>query len=105
MNVEGVRVPNSLQGRGIALIVYRFFVKKLKFNILGDETQYFGARKLWAKLSKMVDVTVDIIDIRDGSFLEKDVVLHHGTEDWDFDHRVWSYNVDKKHIRLILKDV
>lgn len=105
MNVEGVKVPDTLRGRGIALTMYRFFSKELKFNILGDETQYFGARKLWAKLSKMVDVKVDIIDITDGHMIEADAVLRHGSDDWDFDDRVWSYDLDKKDIRLILKEL
>jgi hypothetical protein len=105
MNVEGVKVPDKMKGLRIATSLYRYFVKELKFNILGDETQFFGARKLWSSLSKMTDITVDIIDISDGTFLEKDVVIYHGLEDWDFDNRVWSYDVDKKHIRLILKDL
>jgi len=105
MNVDGVKVPSVLRGIGVALIMYRYFIKELKFNILGDETQFFGARKLWAKLSKMNDLIVDIIDFRDGTFLEKDVMNNHGLEDWDFDDRVWSYNVDKKNIRLILREI
>ena len=105
MKVDGVKVPAIHRGIGIATTMYRYLSKDLKFKILGDKTQYFGARKLWAKLSKMLDVTVDIIDIRDGKMLEEDVVLHHGTEDWEFDDRVWSYDIDKKHIRLILKDL
>lgn len=105
MNVEGVKVPDKMRGLKIALTMYRFFVKELKMKILGDETQFFGARKLWARLSKMSDIKVDIIDFRNGEVLEKDVVIHHGLEDWDFDERVWSYDVDKKHIRLILNDI
>lgn len=104
-NVDGVKVPDTHRGLGIALSMYRFFSKELKFKILGDEIQYFGARKLWAKLSKMVDITVDVIDITDGKMIEENVVLHHGSDDWDFDERVWSYDIDKKHIRLILKEI
>jgi hypothetical protein len=104
-NVDGVKVPDTIKGRGVATSMYKYFIKNLKMNILGDEIQYFGARKLWARLSKSVDVTVDIIDISTGSFLEKNVILHHGDDDWDFDDRVWSYDVDKKNIRLILKDI
>ena len=85
--------------------MYKFLVKKEGYIILGDEIQYFGARKLWAKLSKSLDVKVDIIDVDTNKYLEKDVILKHGSEDWEFDNRVWSYNVDKKHIRLLLKDI
>ncbi len=105
MNVDGVQVKPNKQGFGIATAMYKFLVKKEGYIILGDEIQYFGARKLWAKLSKSLDVKVDIIDIDTNKYLEKDVTLKHGTEDWDFDNRVWSYDVDKKHIRLLLKDI
>ena len=105
MNVDGVKVKPNKQGFGIATAMYKFLVKKEGYIILGDEIQYFGARKLWAKLSKSLDVKVDIIDVDTDKYLEKDVTLKHGTEDWDFDNRVWSYDVDKKHIRLLLKDI
>ena len=58
---------------------------------------------MWVKLSKQLDVRVDIIDLHSEKVLEKDVILKHGTEDWEFDNRVWSYDYEKKHIRLILK--
>ena len=105
MNVDGVMVAKTRQARGIATAMYKFLVKKEDYIILGDEIQYFGARKLWARLSKSLDVKVDIIDIDTNKYLEKDVTLKHGTEDWEFDNRVWSYDVDKKHIRLLLKDI
>lgn len=104
MNVDGVFVTDTVRGDGIAISMYKFLVKEEKLNILGDEIQYFGARKLWARLSKVSDVKVDIIDISKEEFIEKDVVLHHGSEDWDFDNRVWSYTVQKKDVRLILRD-
>jgi predicted GNAT superfamily acetyltransferase len=43
-NVDYVVVANSVQGRGIAKSMYRFFVKTLKMTILGDSEQYFGAK-------------------------------------------------------------
>lgn len=105
MNVDGVEVKEDLQGDGIALAVYKFLVLKEKITILGDEIQYFGARKLWVRISKHTDVIVDIIDIEKDIVLERNVLLHHGTDDWDFDNRVWSYDTDKKDIRLILTKV
>jgi hypothetical protein len=104
-NVDSVAVSTTNQGAGIAKALYLHFVKKLKFNILGDEEQYFGARKLWTKLSQTEDTTVDIIDIDKNEYIEKNVILHHGHYDHEFDDRVWSYGHEKKHIRLILKDI
>jgi hypothetical protein len=105
MNVDGVRVSETSQGRGLATQMYKFLVKNENFIILGDEIQFFGARKLWSRLSKEIDVRVDIIDIDSIKVLEKDVILKHGTDDWDFDKRVWSYDLDKRYIRLVLKEI
>jgi hypothetical protein len=105
MNVNAVKVSDTQQGRKVAFTIYRFFVKDKKFNILGDEIQYFGARRLWKNLSKEYDVRVDIINFSTGELIEEDVILHHGTEDWDFDERVWSYDIDKIDIRLILREI
>ncbi len=105
MNVDGVRVAKTKRGNGIATEMYKFLVKHEKYIILGDEMQYFGARRLWAKLSNALDVVVDIVNIDTEEYLEKDVTLAHGSEDWNFDNRVWSYDVDKKDIRLFLKEI
>jgi len=105
MNVDGVKVAKTKQARGIATEMYKFLLKEEKYIILGDEIQYFGARKLWARLSKSLDVIVDIIDINTDEYLEKDVTLKHGSNDWEFDNRVWDYDTHKKHIRLFLKDI
>lgn len=105
LNVDGVKVKESAQGDGIAMLTYKSIIKNQSVIILGDEVQFQGARKLWARLSKEIDVRVDIIDLDSEKVLEKDVVLKHGTDDWDFDKRVWSYDFDKKHIRLILKEI
>ena len=105
MNVDGVKVKETAQGSGIALMTYKSIIKNQNIIIIGDEVQFFGARRLWSKLSREVDVRVDIIDLDSETVLEKDVILKHGTEDWDFDKRVWSYGYDKKYIRLILKEI
>ena len=105
MNVDGVKVKETAQGSGIALMTYKSIIKNQNIIIIGDEVQFFGARRLWSKLSREVDVRVDIIDLYSEKVLEKDVILKHGTDDWDFDKRVWSYDYDKKYIRLILKEI
>lgn len=107
MNVDGVQVHEDSHGDGIAVAVYKLLVQHENITILGDEMQYFGARKLWARLSKILDVNVDIVDISIGVYLEKNVTLHHGHEDEDYDERVYGkyYKDDKKHIRLLLNKI
>lgn len=105
MNVDGVKVNESVQGLCLATAMYTYLVKNEKMVILGDEIQYFGARRLWSKLSMKLDLTVDIVDVSKGIYLERDVLIHHGLEDWEFDDRIWDYTTSKKNIRLILKEI
>lgn len=100
-----VGVKEDMRGFGIAKKMYKFLIKNQGYNIIGDTEQFFGARKLWASLSKDTDVIVDIIDTKLGQYIERDVRLHHGTDDWDFDKRVWDYSDRLKDIRLVLKDI
>jgi hypothetical protein len=104
-NVDSVMVRKGHQGKRIATNAYKFIVKKLKYKLLGDETQYFGARKLWTVLSNDAGCIVDIIDISTGKYVERNVKLYHGSEDYEFDDRVWDYTDIKKNIRVILIDV
>lgn len=107
-NVDGVHtIKDDVRFRrsGIAIWVYRYFVKTLGWNIMGDEKQYYGARKLWAKLSNQVDVIVDLIDIKTKKVIDSNITLHHGKADEEFDERLWDYEGDKSHIRPILRDI
>lgn len=105
MNVDGVKVNEDMYGLGLATAIYTFLVKQENIVILSDETMYFGARRLWSRLSKRIDTVVDIVDISKGVYLEKDVIIHHGLEDWEYDERVWDYTASKKDIRLVLKEI
>lgn len=79
INVNGAAVLKNYTGKGISTIIYKYMVNKLDYNILGDEQQYFGARKLWARLSKDLDVVVD--------------------------KTLWCYKNDKKHLRSVLRKI
>ena len=103
--VDEVGVSKDNRGFGLATKMYTYFIKKHKYNILGSDYQFFGARKLWSKLSRISDLIVDIIDVKHNEILETNTKIHHGDLDEEFDKRVWSYDIDKKHIRLILKDI
>jgi hypothetical protein len=102
-NVDGVAV--SLFRKGLGSFMYKYFVKQLKYTILGDAEQYFGARVLWAKLSKELDLQVDLYNTKTDSVIEENVILHHGKYNNDFDARLWSFSKDKHNIRSVLKDI
>jgi len=101
--VVGVASKNKV--KGLATFMYKYFVKKMKFTILGDNEQYFGARMLWKKLSNDIDVIVDIYDIKEDKILEQNVILHHGNYNNDFDARLWSFSKDKHFIHSVLIDI
>ena len=105
LNVGGVMVSDSSQGDGVAALTYSSIVKNQDVVIISDEVQFFGARKLWSRLSKKKDLIVDIIDIDSETYVEKDARIYQGMEDSDFDKRVWSYTNERKDIRLILKEI
>jgi hypothetical protein len=105
VNVDGVGIRQDLTGKGLATIIYKYLVNNLNYTILGDEVQYFGARKLWTRLSKEVDVKVDIIDTNTKKIIFENVILHHGNYDHDFDERLWSYQDDKSHLRSVLTKI
>jgi len=85
--------------------MYKYFIKNQGYTIISDTHQYFGARKVWSKLSKQSDILVDIIDTNENIVIKEDVILHHGNHDKEFDKEIWSYDGDKEHIRLVLKDI
>lgn len=102
-NVSGVGV--LYKGSGLSTFMYKYFIKKMKYTILGDSEQYFGARKLWSVLSKEVDVQVDLYNIQTDNIIEENVTLYHGDYNNEFDKRLWSYSKEKHYIRSILKDI
>lgn len=104
-SVFAVAVKNGLRGGGIAGAMYRWLVNDQKFTIIGDRTQYFGARRLWSRLSQQIDVVVDIVDVKAKTVLERGVMLHHGQYDHEFDKRVWSYGREIESVRVVLRQV
>lgn len=101
--VNTIYISENYRRDGLATKLYTYFATKQNFIILGSDMQRFGARRLWSKLSRTPGLTVDIIDFSDGSIIEEGVEIYHGCSDEEFDKRIWSYNNDKKHIRLVLK--
>lgn len=102
-NVNLVATQSGMQGSGLAKSLYQYLVEVEDLLILGDAVQYFGARRLWSKISKMSTVVVDILDIANGEVIERDVTLSHGDLDHEFDPRVWSDDHLTYHIRPLLQ--
>jgi hypothetical protein len=98
--VDGVKVVPLQRGAEIAKSLYIYLTRTMNMSILGDSVQYFGARRLWASISKMKELKVDIIE--NNYILEEDVILYHGLEDDDFDDRVWSLDTEKLSTKIIL---
>ena len=105
IGVAGVAIISSLHNKGISTFVYKYLVNEMGYTILGDEKQYFGARKLWARLSKELDVKVDIIDAKSKTVIQNNIILHHGKYDEDLDKALWSYKDDKKNLRSVLTKI
>lgn len=102
--VDTIYVSSDMRGNSVASELYTYFVKELNYKILGSDMQRFGARRLWSKLSKCEDLNVSIINFNSSEIIDSSIQVYHGLEDSDFDTRVWSYDSDKKHIRLVLKN-
>ena len=100
-----VMTADSMRGKTVAKNVYRYFVKILDIQLIGDMEQYFGARKLWTALSKDDDIIVDVIDLDICKTLYTNIILNHGYADEDFDNRIWSYDETKKNIRPVLVNI
>ncbi len=102
--VDTIYVSEDIRCSGLATKLYTYFATVHKYSILGSDMQRFGARRLWSKLSKIEDLNVSIIDSGTDEIIDSNVTIYHGTEDDDFDRRVWCYSNDKKYIRLLLKN-
>jgi hypothetical protein len=87
--------------------MYKYIVNHLGYTIIGDREQYFGARRLWARLSQSLDINVDLVDLSSKKIIDKNVTLHHGKYDEDYDEKLWSFEEDisKEHIRSILTTI
>ena len=107
--VDGVILESNLHGKDIATTVYRYLVNHMKYNIMSDSDQYYGARVLWSKISKGSDIKIDKIDISYGHevILQKDIVLKHGSSERDIDESFWSWNKDrsKENIRGVMTKI
>ena len=100
-----VAVVKELRNTGIALQVYKYIVNEMGYSIISDKDQYFGARKLWSKLSRETDVIVDVVDLKTFEIIARGVNIKHGKMNDEFDERFWSKTTNKENIRFILRKI
>jgi len=105
VNIDLVIVDKDFRNNSLAIVLYNYLAQVEGYNILGDKTQYFGARALWSRLSKSNDIVVDIVDIDTGEYVDRNVVLHQGNYDKDFDKRLWSLDDKTHNIRSLLRTI
>lgn len=100
INIDGVFTAEDIQFRrkGISTYMYQYLVNIMKFTILGDLEQFFGARKLWVGLSKIKSMQVDVIDLKTNNIIIEDAILQHGEKDEEFDRRVWDTEESESYI-------
>ena len=105
-SVSQVVVHQDYRGFQVATQLYRFVVKS-GITLLSDMSQYFGARRLWARLSQQADMVVDVVDTARNAVVAREVQLHQGKLDADFDKEYWSYDINagKHNIRFVLRDI
>jgi hypothetical protein len=101
LQIRLIRLMDDYQSKGIATELYKTLAKSRK--IVSDSQQYFGARKLWARLSSIPNFVVDVIDTNTCKVIESDVTIHHGDTEDDFDPRWYSDGNDKDNIVFLLK--
>lgn len=104
--VDLVQVKETLHGRNLGTILYKSIVNVQGIELISDSIQYFGARKLWERLSKETDVTVDILGVST-NMITPNVVIDKGSNNFA-DKRIWHFNKNNqiaKNIRLILRSI
>jgi len=104
VQVMEVATGSEMQGLGIAKFMYRYIINDLGYSIMGNDLQFFGTRKLYSRLSKELDLNIDIVDLDKEIIVQRDVILHHGDYEDDFDERLWDYE-DKEHIRAVITKI
>ena len=99
--VRRVMTAKTERGLGIATLLYKWVCTHLG-PVMSDREQYFGARRLWASLSRDHEVSVQVVNLDNSEVVGASVRLHQGPMDGDIDHRYWSADLEKEPFRFIL---
>lgn len=104
--IDEIEVANDVRGNGLSTKLYSFLVLNLHMVLMCGNIQFFGARKLWSRLSKHPDIAIDVIDMCTQKIIEKNIVLNHGPDNDDFDTKYWGVyrgDTDYKCFRFIMR--
>ena len=100
--VRFIYVSTERRTRGLAISLYSWLVQQ-GYTLIGDQEQYNGARRLWARLSTLPGYAVDLLNIYTGKVVKTGVTLHQGANELDFDKEVWSADEKLVHLRPVLR--
>jgi GNAT superfamily N-acetyltransferase len=100
--VTGVFTNEQYRGKGIGSRLYTETIK-LGYLVMCDDLQYYGARKIWARLSVSDDFAVDVVDRVEEKLVVAGVELYQGDSDEDFTEDFWSYYHDKTDLLFVLR--
>jgi GNAT superfamily N-acetyltransferase len=100
--VTGVFTDEKYRGNGIGSRLYTETIK-LGYLVMCDDLQYYGARKIWSRLSESQDYAVDVVNIEENKVVATEVELNQGTADEDFTEEFWSYYHDKTDLLFVLR--
>lgn len=99
LEVAEVVTHYKFQDTEITINMFKYIVNVLAYTLMGDFQKYYGGRKIWDRLSKHLDTQVDIFNIRTKEVILKNVILHQGKYDEDFDKSLLAYQEDKELIQ------
>jgi len=105
VQVNSVVIEEDHRDKKIGLKLYKYLVNNLGYSLMSDELQYFGARRLYSRLSKNIDINVKVIDLNKEEVLENDIRLNHGKSNHEFDPKYYSNDNSKSHIRFIITKI
>ena len=106
-SIMSIELLPAYRKLGISTTLYHFLVHNLNYVLVSGNKQFYGARLLWTKLSKMPDLSVDVINIKTQQFIAHNINLEHGRLEPEFDKKYWTRNTsatgeEYKNIRFIL---
>lgn len=92
------------RGNGYGRLMYKFILDS-GYDLISDNTQYNGARKIYDSLERDINIKADLFDDHKKEFIKRDIRVDSGEENWDFDTDIWSYDTEKSHILICLSKV